>query len=151
MYSDAFDKVKVIDLESGVPVDTTGWYSIAFEAKQPASGMVTADLNIKVGNSANASDPDDPFLTLSNQSVKKVVNVDPDNSGNPHYPYEVEDGLPLSDEEKLASATIRRLIVNTMGFDGAKLVRPARNFIMVTGAFANMRLILACPGDRPQL
>lgn len=151
MYSDAFDKVKVIDLESGVPVNVTGWNSVALEIKQPATGMVTADLDIKVGNSTNASDVNDPFLTLSNQSVKKVVNVDPNNIGNPHYAYEVEDGLPLSDAEKLANASFKRLFTNTMGFNGNKLVGPARNFIMVTGAFAKMRLILARPGDEPQL
>lgn len=151
MYSDAFDKVKVIDLESGVPVSIKGWNSVALEIKQPSTGMLTGDLNIKVGNSTNASDVDDPFLTLSNQSIKKVVNKDPNEIGNPHYAYQVEDGLPLSDAEKLADASFKRLILNTMGFSGNKLVGPARNFIMVTGAFAKIRLILARPGDEPQL
>lgn len=143
MYSDAFDSVKVIDLESGKAVSTEGWNSIALELKQKGSGMVTNDLEIEVGN----SEDDDNFLTLSNQSVKAVRNIGTNNIKN----YIVEDGLTLSEDEKKANAVIKRTVLNLMGFDGDKLVRPARTFIKVTGNFASMRLILAKPEAKPQL
>lgn len=143
MYSDAFDSVKVIDLESGTAVSTEGWNSIALELKQKGSGMVTDDLVIEVGNTK-----DDPkFLKLSNQSVKAIRNIDTNDIKH----YAVEDGLTLSEDEKKANAVIKRTILNLMGFDGDKLVRPARTFIKVTGDFASMRLILAKPEAKPQL
>lgn len=142
MYSKAYDSVKVVNLTTATPVDIRGWKSICLECIQPASGMVTADLNIKGGDSSNGSDG--TFISLSNQSVKYL-----DDS---NVPYQTKDGLPLTTAEKLASAKVKRLIVNTMGFDASgNLVRPAKNYLMVTGAFASMRLILAEPEDRPQL
>lgn len=142
MYSRAYDAVKVIDLTTATPVDIKGWKSVCLECIQPAADMVTADLDIQGGDSLD--DQDGSFISLSNQSVKYV-----DGSV---APYKVKDGLPLTTAEQEASAKIKRLIVNTMGFDAdGNLVRPAKEFLMVTGAFASLRLILADPEDRPQL
>ena len=118
MYSDAFDSVKVIDLESGKAVSTEGWNSIALELKQKGSGMVIDDLKIEVGN----SEDDDNFLTLSNQSVKAVRNIDTNDTE--HYAYAVEDGLTLSEDEKKANAVIKRTILNLMGFDVGEFRKP---------------------------
>lgn len=131
MYSDSFDKTKVAVLTSGTGVSVEGWKSIALNFKQPGSSMVTDDLVIEVSDVVDGT-----YVALTNQEVKNIVKNEVNNN------YDVVNGLSLSDTEKAANASFKRLVLNTAGF----------KFLKVTGSFASILLVLTKPEkDMPYL
>lgn len=134
MYSDAFDLVETVKITANTPINIEGWNSICFKAVQNDT-PITEDLKISVSEEESGV-----YLPLTNNSLKGIIK-DKENQS------EVVDGLSLNTEEKKAKSIIKRLFLNTQGYDSStgEYNKKGAKFIKVISAFDDMQFILARP------